>query len=164
MSVLSNLKPPAGAKRAPTRVGRGPGSGLGKTCGRGQNGQGSRSGDGGRLYFEGGQMPLQRRVPKRGFKNVRADVVANINVGALDVFDDGAEVTLETLREKHLVKGHIDRLKVLGNGEVTKKLTVKAHAFSASAAAKIKTAGGTVEIVSRKVAAKASDPSKGADA
>jgi len=164
MTVLSKLKPPAGAKREATRVGRGPGSGLGKTCGRGMNGQGSRSGVGGRLYFEGGQMPLQRRVPKRGFTNVHADVVASINVGALDVFDDGTEVTAELLRDKRLVKGHFDRLKVLGNGELTKKLTVKAHGFSAGAVAKIEKAGGTTEIVSRKAPTKASDPSKGADA
>jgi large subunit ribosomal protein L15 len=128
------------------------------------NGQGSRSGDGGRLYFEGGQMPLQRRVPKRGFTNVHADVVAHINVGALDVFDDGAEVTIEVLRDKRLLKGYFDRLKVLGNGELTKKLTVKAHAFSAGATAKIEQAGGKVEIVSRKAPAKTSDPSKGAEA
>ncbi len=149
MSILSNLKPPKGARRKPNRVGRGPGTGNGKTCGRGMNGQNSRTGSGGRTYFEGGQMPLQRRVPKRGFYNVHADVVVNINVGQLDAFDDGAEVTVETLRAKRLIKGRFDRLKVLGEGELSKKLTVKAHGFSAGAKSKIEAAGGTVEVVTR---------------
>src|SRR5690606_26157671 len=100
-------------------------------------------------YFEGGQMPLQRRIPKRGFKNYGADVVVNVNVGQLDVFDDGAEVTVEALRERGLVKGQFDRVKVLGTGELQKKLTVRAHGFSASAAAKIEKAGGKAEVVSR---------------
>jgi len=94
-------------------------------------------------------MPLQRRVPKRGFHNVHADVVVNINVGQLDVFDDGAEVTPDTLRAKRLVKGKFDRLKVLGDGELSKKLTVKAHGFSAGAKSKIEAAGGTIEVVAR---------------
>ncbi len=164
MSVLSNLKPPPGAKRTHCRVGRGPGSGKGKTCGRGQNGQGSRSGNGGRLHFEGGQMPLQRRLPKRGFKNIHSARVANVNVGTLDTFADGDEITVEVLRDKRLIKGRFDVLKVLGGGELTKKLTVKAHGFSAVAAAKIAKAGGKAEVLSRKGPAKASDQSKGADA
>ncbi len=159
MSILSNLKPPAGSKKTKNRVGRGIGSGNGKTCGRGQKGQGARSGTGGRAYFEGGQMPIQRRLPKRGFKNILADQVVNVNVGQLDVFDDGAEVTLEALRERRLVKGRCDALKILGNGELTKRLTVRAHAFSAGAAAKIAKAGGTAEVVSRFTAAAASTDS-----
>jgi len=155
--ILSKLKPPAGAKRGKFRVGRGPGSGNGKTCGRGQNGQGSRSGSGGRLYFEGGQMPLQRRVPKRGFHNLHAVVVVNVNVGQLDAFDAGTEVTVELLMERGLINGRFDRLKVLGNGELTKKLTVKAHGFSAGATAKIEAAGGKAEVVSRKAAPAASE-------
>lgn len=161
MSILSNLKPPAGAKRSRNRVGRGPGSGNGKTCGRGQKGQGARSGTGGMAYFEGGQMPIQRRVPKRGFRNVLADTVVNVNVGQLDVFDDGAEVTLEALRERRIIKGAFDRLKVLGDGELNKKLTVHAHAFSASAAAKIAKAGGKTEVVSRSSTSQASDEGAG---
>lgn len=156
MSILSNLKPPAGAKKKAFRVGRGPGSGNGKTAGRGQKGQGARSGYRGMDYFEGGQMPLMRRVPKRGFKNVGADVVANVNVGQLDVFDDGTEVTLEALKQRGLVKGRFDRVKVLGTGELQKKLTVHAHAFSASAAQKIEKAGGKAEVLSRPAPSEAS--------
>lgn len=141
MSILSKLKPPKGSRRKANRVGRGPGSGNGKTCGKGMNGQLARF-SGGRLYFEGGQMPLQRRVPKRGFRNILADRVANINVGELDVFDDGADVTIEALCERGLVKGRFDRVKVLGSGQLNKKLTVSAHAFSAGAADKIAGAGG----------------------
>ncbi len=155
-SILSNLKPPAGAKKKANRVGRGPGSGNGKTCGRGQKGQGARSGTGGMAYFEGGQMPIQRRVPKRGFKNILRAKVVNINVGQLDVFDNGAEITVETLRERKLIKGQFDAVKILGNGELTKKLTVQAHAFSAGAAAKIEKAGGKAEVVSRYKAKEAS--------
>jgi large subunit ribosomal protein L15 len=161
MSILSNLKPPAGAKKSRFRVGRGPGSGNGKTCGRGQKGQGARSGTGGRLYFEGGQMPLQRRIPKRGFHNVLADVVVNVNVGALDALDAGTEVTPELLKERGLLSGKFDRLKVLGGGELTKKLTVKAHAFSASAIAKIEKAGGKTETLSRSAKAQASTTEAG---
>jgi large subunit ribosomal protein L15 len=159
MSILSNLKPPAGAKRKRNRVGRGPGSGNGKTCGRGQKGQGSRSGSGGMAYFEGGQMPLYRRVPKRGFYNLHETTVANVNVGQLDQFEDGAEVTVAALRERGLVKGHFDAVKVLGDGQLEKKLTVKAHGFSKSAAAKIEKAGGKAEVVSRHAPKKASEES-----
>ena len=149
MSILSKLKPPAGSKRKANRVGRGPGSGNGKTAGRGMKGQNSRSGSGGRRYFEGGQMPLMRRLPKRGFKNPFTNRVANINVGALEAFEDGSEVTIELLQERRLIKGQFDLLKILGNGDLNKKLTVKAHAFSASAQAKIEKAGGSVELVPR---------------
>jgi large subunit ribosomal protein L15 len=151
MSILSKLKPPEGAKRAAKRVGRGPGSGHGKTAGRGMNGQNSRSGSGGRRYFEGGQMPLMRRLPKRGFTNLFSNNVVNINVGDLDVFDDGTEVTVALLQERRLIKGKFDLLKILGNGDLSKKLTVKAHAFSAGAASKIEKAGGTVETVPRRL-------------
>ncbi len=147
MAILSKLKPPAGARRQRTRKGRGPGSGLGKTCGRGQKGQKCRSGSGGRRYFEGGQMPLQRRLPKRGFHNPCAAVVVRINVGALNAFDDGAEVTVEALREKRLIKGRFDRLKVLGDGALERKLTVLAHAFSESAHQKIEAAGGQAVVL-----------------
>ena len=159
MSILSNLKPPAGAKRKRNRVGRGPGSGNGKTCGRGQKGQGSRSGSGGMLYFEGGQMPIQRRLPKRGFKNPTARTVANINVQQLNAFDDGAEVTVAALVERKLVKGDFDSIKILGSGDLSKKLTVKAHAFSAGAKSKIEAAGGAIELVPV-VTAKADDADK----
>lgn len=159
MSILSNLKPPAGAKKTANRVGRGIGSGNGKTCGRGQKGQGARSGSGGRAYFEGGQMPIQRRVPKRGFKNIVADKVVSVNVGQLDVFDDGAEVTVEALRERRLIRGRFDAVKILGDGELNKKLNVAAHAFSAGAITKIEKAGGKAEVVSRFGAGAASDES-----
>jgi large subunit ribosomal protein L15 len=147
MSILSNLKPPAGARRKKKRIGRGPGSGNGKTAGKGMNGQNARSGSGGRLYFEGGQMPLQRRVPKRGFFNVHAAKVVNVNVGALDALESGTEVDVDLLRSLRIVKGRFDRLKILGNGDLSKKLTVTAHSFSAGAKAKIEKAGGkAVEI------------------
>lgn len=130
------------------RVGRGPGSGHGKTCGRGHKGQGSRAGFSQHPTFEGGQMPLVRRIPKRGFNNKWADVVAIINVSDLEsAFSDGDEVTLESLKEKNLAKGSFDVLKVLGNGELTKKLKVAAHRFSKSAQEKITKAGGEAVIL-----------------
>lgn len=150
MSILSQLKPPTGAKRRASRVGRGPGSGNGKTCGRGQKGQNARSGGGVRPYFEGGQMPLMRRLPKRGFHNANASVVANVNVSDLERFDDGTEITVASLRAAGLIKGQFDYLKVLGKGELTKKLAVKAHSFSVGAAAKIAKAGGSTEVVPRR--------------
>jgi large subunit ribosomal protein L15 len=158
MSILSRLSPSPGSKQSKKRLGRGIGSGLGKTAGRGQKGQFAR-GKGPGPFFEGGQMPIQRRVPKRGFRNVLAESVANVNVGQLDVFDNGTEVTLEVLSERGLVKGRFDRLKVLGNGELTKKLTVKAHAFSAGARDKIARAGGSAEVVSRSEGPEASSAS-----
>ncbi len=125
------------------RVGRGPGSGFGKTCGRGHKGQASRAGWSRKPTFEGGQMPLVRRIPKRGFNNRWALRVAVVNVGDLnELFEAGAEVTPEVLKEKSLAKGGYDVLKVLGDGELTKKLTVSAHRFSRSAVEKIKQAGG----------------------
>jgi large subunit ribosomal protein L15 len=142
MAILSKLGPPAGSKKTKRRVGRGRGSGKGRRCGRGQKGQNSRSGSGGRLYFEGGQMPLQRRVPKRGFRNPTRAQVANVDVAALEAFPEGSEVTVAALRERGLVKGRVDRVKVLGSGQLTRKLTVVAHAFSQGAAAKIEQAGG----------------------
>lgn len=148
MSILSNLKPPAGSKRKANRVGRGIGSGNGKTAGRGQKGQGARSGTGGKSQFEGGQMPLYRRLPKRGFKNTGRANVANLNVDQLaKAFEDGTEVTVALLQERGLVKGNFDSVKILGDGEIAKKLTVKAHAFSAGAKSKIEAAGGSVEVV-----------------
>ncbi len=134
------------------RVGRGPGSGLGKTAGRGHKGQGQRAGFSAHPTFEGGQMPLVRRIPKRGFNNKWADVVAVVNVGDLDAaFNDGDEVTLASLKTKNLAKGCFDVLKVLGDGELSKKLTVSAHRFSKSAQEKIEKAGGqTVPLPAKK--------------
>lgn len=130
------------------RVGRGPGSGHGKTCGRGHKGQGSRAGHSAHAVFEGGKMPLVRRVPKRGFHNRWARTVVIVNLGDLEVrFDDGAEVTPETLREKNLAKGRYDVLKVLADGELTKRLKVSAHRFSRCAVEKIEKAGGEVVVL-----------------
>lgn len=125
------------------RIGRGPGSGHGKTSGRGHKGQGARAGFSAHPTFEGGQMPLVRRIPKRGFNNKWADVIAIVNVSDLEAaFNDGDEVTVESLKTKNLAKGSFDVLKVLGNGELTKKLKVSAHRFSKSAQEKIAKAGG----------------------
>jgi large subunit ribosomal protein L15 len=145
---LSNLRPPKGAKHSKTRVGRGHGSGQGKTAGRGHKGAQSRSGWKSKRGFEGGQMPLHRRVPKRGFSNpFRVDyVVVNLDTLA-EVFDGGSDVTPELLRERGLVREKKALIKVLGRGDVTKKLTVRAHKFSASAAQKIAAAGGVAEVI-----------------
>jgi len=130
------------------RVGRGIGSGHGKTCGRGHKGQRSRAGYSVHPTFEGGQMPLVRRIPKRGFHNRWAATVAIVNVGDLEKrFDDGAEVTPQTLRTKNLAKGRYDLLKVLGNGDLTKRLTVSAHRFSRQALEKIEKAGGQTVVL-----------------
>lgn len=138
------------------RVGRGVGSGYGKTCGRGHKGQGSRAGWSKHPTFQGGTMPLVRRVPKRGFNNRWAKVIATVNVSDLeDSFAAGDEVTPETLRSKNLAKGRYDELKVLGNGELTKKLNVSAHRFSKTALEKIQKAGGKVVVLSEKKMAKA---------
>ncbi len=135
-------------RRRPKRVGRGPGSGCGKTCGRGHKGQKSRSGFSQRVGFEGGQMPLARRIPKRGFHNRFAKVVATVNVGQLErLFQDGDEVNPDTLRQRNLAKGRYDVLKILGDGQLTKKLKVAAHRFSKSAVEKIQAAGGQIEII-----------------
>jgi large subunit ribosomal protein L15 len=142
--ILSKLQAPEGATKGKTRVGRGVGSGLGKTSGRGQKGQKARStGNIGKKHFQGGQTPIQRRLPKRGFRNPLAAIVASVNIGDLEVvFDNDAQVDAAALRDKRLVQGRFDLIKVLGDGELTKKLTVTAHRFSKSAIAKIEQAGG----------------------
>ena len=134
--------------KARKRVGRGPGSGSGKTSGKGHKGQNARSGGGVRPGFEGGQLPLYRRLSKRGFNNYNfRTVYATVNVSDLEVFEEGTVVTKELLIEKGLVKKELDGIKVLGNGELTKKLTVKANKFSSSAKAKIENVGGTIEVI-----------------
>ena len=144
---LHELKPAAGSKKAPKRVGRGTGSGLGRNAGKGEKGQNARSGGGVRPGFEGGQMPLYRRLPKRGFTNRNSKDIVAINLSALEVFENGETVTVETLLEKGIVKNPKDGVKILGNGEFTKKLDVKANAFSASAKEKIEALGGTAEVM-----------------
>ena len=144
---LSNLRPAAGSVHSDNfRRGRGHGSGNGKTAGKGHKGQKARSGRT-RPGFEGGQMPLYRRIPKRGFKNFNAKEIVAINVSALEVFDNGATVDVDTLIERGIVKNPRDGVKILGNGDFTKKLTVKANAFSASAKEKIEALGGTAEVM-----------------
>ena len=145
---LNNLRPPKGAKHSKMRVGRGHGSGQGKTAGRGHKGAQSRSGWGKKRGFEGGQMPLHRRVPKRGFNNpFRVEyVVVNLDT-LVEVFDAGSDVTPELLRERGLVREKRALIKVLGRGDVTKKLTVRAHKFSETAAQKIAAAGGVAEVI-----------------
>lgn len=145
---LQNLVPSKGANKAKKRVGRGPGSGNGVRAGRGQKGQKSRSGYSRRFGFEGGQMPLYRRLPKRGFTNIFQKVYFVLNVRDLNQFEDGSEVSPEILIEKGLVKNLRDGLRILGEGEITKKLTVRAHHFSSSAQEKIVAAGGSVEVLS----------------
>lgn len=147
-SVLSRLSPPAGSKKNEKRVGRGVGSGLGKTCGRGMKGQKARhGGDIGKLYFQGGQTPIQRRLPKRGFRVPFPVVTATVNVADLDRFPAGATVDEKALRDARLVQGRGVRIKVLGEGELGKKLTVSAHAFSAGAREKIEKAGGSTLVL-----------------
>ncbi len=144
---LSNLQPAEGSKHSDNfRRGRGHGSGNGKTAGKGHKGQKARSGAP-RPGFEGGQMPLYRRIPKRGFHNINTKTIVGINISALEVFDDGAEVSVETLLEKGIVKNPKDGVKILGNGTLTKKLTVKANAFSQSAVEKIEALGGKTEVI-----------------
>ncbi len=144
---IYELKPAPGSKKKSKRVGRGIGSGHGKTSTRGQDGQWSRSGGGVRPGFEGGQMPLSRRLPKRGFTNIFAKEYATVNVSELNVLEDDTEVTVELLKEKRIIRKTYDGLKVLGNGEITKKLTVKAAKFTQTAAEKIAAAGGTAEVI-----------------
>ena len=144
---LHDLSPAEGSKKEAKRIGRGHGSGQGKTAGKGHKGQKARSGKGMRLGFEGGQMPLQRRIPKRGFNNIFAKTVVAINVGTLNKFEDGAVVDLAALTEKGIVKNSFDSVKILSNGTLTKKLTVKANAFSKGAVAKIEAAGGKTEVI-----------------
>ena len=144
---LSTLKPAEGSKHSTNfRVGRGHGSGNGKTAGKGHKGQKARSGSP-RPGFEGGQMPLYRRIPKRGFTCINHKDIVAINVSVLDRFEDGAEVTVDTLVECGIVKNPRDGVKILGNGELTKKLTVKANAFSKSAVQKIEALGGKAEVI-----------------
>ncbi|MBE6663384.1 MAG: 50S ribosomal protein L15 [Ruminococcaceae bacterium] len=143
---LHELSPAAGSAKAAWRKGRGPGSGNGKTAGKGHKGQNARSGGGVRPGFEGGQLPLYRKLPKRGFNNKFAKVYATVNVSDLNRFEDGATVTLETLINSGIVRKEYDGLKVLGNGELTKKLTVEAKIFTATAKEKIEAAGGNAEV------------------
>lgn len=144
---LHELRPAEGARKAPKRVGRGTGSGLGRNAGKGEKGQKSRSGGGVRLGFEGGQMPLYRRLPKRGFTNIFAKEYAEINVERLNIFEDGTEITPELLLEKGIVKKAKNGVKILGNGELQKKVTVKAAKFTKAAVEKIEAAGGKVEVI-----------------
>ncbi|MEA5050411.1 MAG: 50S ribosomal protein L15 [Oscillospiraceae bacterium] len=143
---LHDLQPAAGATSEVKRKGRGAGSGNGKTAGKGHKGQLARSGPKG-AYFEGGQMPIVRRIPKRGFKNIFATKYATINVSALNAFKDGSVVDAKAVVESGLIKKPMDGIKVLGNGELTKKLTVQLAAFSETAKSKIEKAGGKAEVI-----------------
>ncbi len=145
---LHELSPAAGSTKERKRIGRGAGSGQGKTAGKGHKGQKARAGRGMRPGFEGGQMPLQRRVPKRGFNNIFRDVVVTVNVADLEArFDNGAVVDVVALKDAGLVKNYFDSVKVLGNGELTKSLEVKVNAYSESAKQKIEAAGGKAEVI-----------------
>ena len=144
---LSNLSPAEGSNRDVKRIGRGHGSGNGKTAGKGHKGQKARAGRGMRPGFEGGQMTLQRRIPKRGFHNIFAKQYAEVNVDKLNVFEDGTTVDVVALIEKGIIKKELDGVRILGNGELTKNLTVKAAAFTAGAAKKIEAAGGKAEVM-----------------
>ena len=144
---LNELSPAAGSAKAAWRKGRGPGSGNGKTAGKGHKGQNARSGGGVRPGFEGGQLPLYRKLPKRGFNNKFATNYAIVNLDKLNCFADGDVVDMNVLLEKKIIRKTLDGLKVLGQGEITKKLTVKANVFSASAKEKIEAAGGKAEEV-----------------
>ena len=144
---LNELSPACGSAKASYRKGRGPGSGNGKTAGKGHKGQNARSGGGVRPGFEGGQLPLYRKLPKRGFKNRFAVNYAIVNVDSLNAFENGAVVDLEALKAARLVRKELDGLKILGSGELTKAMTVKATVFSAAAKEKIEAAGGKIEEV-----------------
>lgn len=148
--ILSRLAPPEGSRKKRKRVGRGPGSGYGKTAAKGMNGQKSRSGGGIARGFEGGQMPLQRRMPKRGFTNIFKKEIIEINVERLEVFENDDVVDIEALGKKGLISKVADGVKVLGKGELTKKLTVRLHAASAGAMEKIEKAGGSFEQIGSK--------------
>ena len=144
---LSNLSPAEGSKHSDNfRRGRGHGSGNGKTAGKGHKGQKARSGAP-RVGFEGGQMPLYRRIPKRGFTNRNTKEIIAVNMSALEAFEDGTTVSIETLKEVGIIKNPKDGVKILGNGELTKKLTVQANAFSETAKAKIEALGGKAEVI-----------------
>ena len=154
---LHNLKPRPGAKHRRKRLGQGESSGHGKTSGRGGKGQTARSGSSIRIGFEGGQMPLIRRIPKSGFNNARhTTAYVAVNLGSLNNFTEGSRVDLDIMRKAGLAKGPVTLIKILGNGELTKKLTVSAHAFSASARSKIEGKGGACELISFKPAPVAS--------
>ncbi|MFA5536613.1 MAG: 50S ribosomal protein L15 [Bacillota bacterium] len=144
---LHELKPAAGSRKKASRVGRGMSSGSGKTSGRGHKGQKSRSGGGVKPGFEGGQMPLQRRLPKRGFTNIFKKEIVTVNVEELNRFEEGSEVTPTALMEARVIKGIKDGVKLLGNGNLEKPLTVKAHSFSKQAQEKIEAAGGKAEVI-----------------
>ena len=144
---LDELKPTEGSKFASKRVGRGIGSGTGKTSGKGHKGQNARSGGGVRPGFEGGQMPLYRRLPKRGFKNICAKQYVTVNIEVLERFENGTEVTADTLKEAGIISKTLDGVKLLGRGELTKKLTVKVAGYTASAKEKIEKAGGKAEVM-----------------
>ncbi len=145
---LHELSPSQGSVKTRKRIGRGPASGQGKTAGKGHKGQKARAGRGMRAGFEGGQMPLQRRVPKRGFVNIFATEMAIVNLASLEKrFADGAVVTIDALLETGLIKKTLDGVKILGQGELSKKLTVQANAFSESAKQKIEAAGGKAEVI-----------------
>ena len=144
---LNDLYPFPEERKGRKRVGRGAGSGLGGTSGKGHKGQNARSGGGVRPGFEGGQMPLTRRLPKRGFNNVFAKEYSEVNVAKLNIFEDGAEVTFEALVEKGLANKNADGVRILGNGKLEKKLTVKAHGITAGAKEKIEAAGGKAEVI-----------------
>ncbi|WP_071441988.1 50S ribosomal protein L15 [Traorella massiliensis] len=144
---LNEMSYTDGARQAKKRIGRGHGSGNGKTAGKGNKGQNARSGGGVRLGFEGGQTPLARRLPKRGFTNFNRKEYAIVNVENLNVFEDGTVVTVEMLKEAGLIKKELDGVKILGQGELTKKLTVQANKFSAAATAVIEQAGGKAEVL-----------------
>ena len=144
---LSNLKPAIGSTKNRKRIGRGPGSGTGKTAGKGHKGQKARSGGSVKAGFEGGQMPLQRRLPKRGFTPLHKKIYALVNLRDLELFEAGSVVDLEALGKAGLVKKLCDGVKILGDGEFSKALTVKAHKFSKSAVEKIEAAGGKAEVI-----------------
>ncbi len=163
-SILSQLSPPEGARHSEKRLGRGIGSGLGKTCGRGQKGQKARhGGDFGKLHFQGGQTPMQRRLPKRGFRVPFPVEVQAVNVGDLESFDADSTVNEAALREARLIQGRGARIKILGAGELSKKLTVEAHAFSKSAVEQIEKAGGKAVVIAA-VPEKSAGESSGAGA
>ena len=144
---LHELSPAQGSAKQAWRVGRGPGSGNGKTAGKGHKGQNARSGGGVRPGFEGGQIPLYRRLPKRGFNNIFAKHYAIVNVSDLEIFDNGAVINTEALLEKRIIRKALDGVKILGRGELTKKVTVQAAIFSAGAKEKIESVGGKCEVV-----------------
>lgn len=159
-NVLARLSPPAGAVKTAKRLGRGVGSGLGKTCGKGMKGQKARHGGNfGKLHFQGGQTPIQRRLPKRGFRVPFPETTVALNLADLERFDAGTTVNEEVLRAARLVQGRDVKIKILGDGELTKSLTIEAHAFSASASEKIEKAGGKAVVLESTVAAKSESAS-----